>query len=117
MCVNRRLGDIHHLPPFAFGQRIALSGKDRLQHLSGFLTHRGPCPGTRKATCLEVVGGKVCDLRIATRTLKYGFPIARTLGNCLSAAALGRLSAARKDGPLLRAGANARFMQGYAIGR
>ncbi|MDX1402815.1 MAG: gamma-glutamyltransferase, partial [Kiloniellales bacterium] len=30
---------------------------------------------------------------------------------------LGRISAARKDGPLLRAGANARFMQGYAIGR
>ena len=30
---------------------------------------------------------------------------------------LGRLSAARRDGALLRAGANARFMQGYAIGR
>jgi enoyl-CoA hydratase len=33
-----------------------------------------------------------CDLRIATRTLKFGFPIARTLGNCLSAASLARLS-------------------------
>lgn len=32
-----------------------------------------------------------CDMRIATRSLKYGFPIARTLGNCLSAATLGRL--------------------------
>lgn len=31
------------------------------------------------------------DLRIASRDLKYGFPIARTLGNCLSAATLGRL--------------------------
>lgn len=30
---------------------------------------------------------------------------------------LGRLSAARKDGPLLRAAANPRFQQGYAIGR
>jgi gamma-glutamyltranspeptidase/glutathione hydrolase len=30
---------------------------------------------------------------------------------------LGRLSAARKDGDLLRAGANARLMQGYAVGR
>ncbi len=30
---------------------------------------------------------------------------------------LGRLSAARRDGPLLRAAANPRFMQGYAIGR
>ncbi len=30
---------------------------------------------------------------------------------------LGRISAARKDGPLLRAGANPRLQQGYAIGR
>ncbi len=30
---------------------------------------------------------------------------------------LGRISAARKDGELLRAGANPRLMQGYAIGR
>jgi gamma-glutamyltranspeptidase/glutathione hydrolase len=30
---------------------------------------------------------------------------------------LGRLSAARRDGELLRAGANPRLMQGYAIGR
>lgn len=30
---------------------------------------------------------------------------------------LGRISAARKDGDLLRAGANPRLMQGYAIGR
>jgi len=34
-----------------------------------------------------------CDLRVATRDLKFGFPIARTLGNCLSAANLHRLSA------------------------
>jgi enoyl-CoA hydratase/carnithine racemase len=33
-----------------------------------------------------------CDLRIATRDLKFGFPIARTLGNCLSNASLARLS-------------------------
>jgi enoyl-CoA hydratase/carnithine racemase len=32
-----------------------------------------------------------CDLRIATRDLKFGFPIARTLGNCLSIASLARL--------------------------
>lgn len=32
-----------------------------------------------------------CDMRIATRSLKFGFPIARTLGNCLSAATLSRL--------------------------
>jgi enoyl-CoA hydratase len=34
-----------------------------------------------------------CDLRIGTRTAKIGFPIARTLGNCLSMANLNRLAA------------------------
>ena len=34
-----------------------------------------------------------CDIRIATPSLKFGFPIARTLGNCLSIANLARLSA------------------------
>jgi enoyl-CoA hydratase/carnithine racemase len=32
-----------------------------------------------------------CDMRIATRSMTFGFPIARTLGNCLSAATLARL--------------------------
>ncbi|MEM9027985.1 MAG: enoyl-CoA hydratase/isomerase family protein [Pseudomonadota bacterium] len=34
-----------------------------------------------------------CDLRIATRSLKFGFPIARTLGNMLSADTLYRVVA------------------------
>ena len=34
-----------------------------------------------------------CDLRIGTKSAKFGFPIARTLGNCLSASNIGRLSA------------------------
>ncbi len=34
-----------------------------------------------------------CDLRIAARNAKFGFPIARTLGNCLSSASLGRVTA------------------------
>jgi enoyl-CoA hydratase len=33
------------------------------------------------------------DLRIAAKDLKFGFPIARTLGNCLSGASLSRLVA------------------------
>lgn len=33
-----------------------------------------------------------CDLRIATRSMKFGFPIARTLGNCLSVANYARLA-------------------------
>lgn len=32
-----------------------------------------------------------CDIRIAAADLKFGFPIARTLGNCLSATSLSRL--------------------------
>ncbi len=40
-------------------------------------------------------GGSIaaaCDLRLASASLKFGFPIARTLGNCLAAANLARLS-------------------------
>ncbi len=33
----------------------------------------------------------ICDMRIASRDLKFGFPISRTLGNTLSAATLSRL--------------------------
>ena len=32
-----------------------------------------------------------CDLRIASRGMKYGFPVARTLGNCLSLKSYARL--------------------------
>ncbi len=34
-----------------------------------------------------------CDLRIAARGIRFGFPIARTLGNCLSMANYARLAA------------------------
>jgi enoyl-CoA hydratase/carnithine racemase len=34
-----------------------------------------------------------CDLRIGTKSAKIGFPIARTLGNCLSTSNVGRLTA------------------------
>lgn len=40
-------------------------------------------------------GGSIaaaCDIRIASAKLKFGFPIARTLGNCLAAGNLARLS-------------------------
>jgi enoyl-CoA hydratase len=33
-----------------------------------------------------------CDVRIATRNFKFGFPIARTLANCLSAANIARVA-------------------------
>jgi enoyl-CoA hydratase len=34
-----------------------------------------------------------CDMRIGTKTTKFGFPIARTLGNCLSMSNISRLTA------------------------
>src|SRR5260221_13966695 len=45
----------------------------------------GACPrgGASIAAC--------CDLRIASRTIKFGFPVARTLGNCLSLPSYARL--------------------------
>jgi enoyl-CoA hydratase/carnithine racemase len=35
----------------------------------------------------------VCDIRIAAANMRYGFPIAKTLGNCLSMANYARLAA------------------------
>jgi len=34
-----------------------------------------------------------CDLRVGTKTARFGFPIARTLGNCLSMSSVSRLTA------------------------
>lgn len=47
----------------------------------------GACTGGGAAIAI------CCDLRVATRSAKFGFPIARTLGNCLSAANYARLAA------------------------
>lgn len=57
---------------------------------------RCPLPTVAAITGACTGGGAaiaaVCDLRIASRDLKFGFPIARTLGNCLAAANLARLA-------------------------
>ncbi|WP_099867413.1 enoyl-CoA hydratase/isomerase family protein [Pararhizobium haloflavum] len=42
-----------------------------------------------------------CDIRIATRSLKFGFPIARTLGNCLSISNYARLAAMMGSGRVM----------------
>ncbi len=52
---------------------------------------------TIAAICGACTGGgaaiaAVCDLRIATVDMKFGFPIARTLGNCLSIENYARLT-------------------------
>jgi len=46
---------------------------------------RGACTGGGAAIAA------CCDIRLASDDLKYGFPIARTLGNCLSTGNLSRL--------------------------
>jgi len=46
---------------------------------------RGACTGGGAAIAA------CCDLRIASDDMKFGFPIARTLGNCLSVGNLSRL--------------------------
>jgi enoyl-CoA hydratase len=47
----------------------------------------GPCTGAGAAIAA------CCDLRIGSPSARYGFPIARTLGNCLSMANYARASA------------------------
>ncbi|MEZ5661244.1 MAG: enoyl-CoA hydratase/isomerase family protein [Burkholderiaceae bacterium] len=49
---------------------------------------RGACTGGGAAIAIS------CDLRIASPDLRFGFPIARTLGNCLSGASLARVVSA-----------------------
>jgi enoyl-CoA hydratase/carnithine racemase len=46
----------------------------------------GPCTGAGAAIAA------CCDIRIGSPSARYGFPIARTLGNCLSMANYARLS-------------------------
>lgn len=63
------------------------------------LTAIEDCPvPTIAAICGACTGGgaaiaAVCDLRIATADARFGFPIARTLGNCLSPENYARLTA------------------------
>jgi enoyl-CoA hydratase/carnithine racemase len=67
--------------------------------MDGVLVALESCPiPTIAAICGACTGGgaaiaSACDLRIASADMKFGFPIARTLGNCLSAANLARLNA------------------------
>jgi enoyl-CoA hydratase len=67
------------------------------KHANEIMTAVESCPvPTIAAIAGACTGGGAaiaacCDLRIATRDMKFGFPIARTLGNCLSSAILERL--------------------------
>jgi enoyl-CoA hydratase len=69
------------------------------KRIEAVLTAIETCPvPTIAAVAGACTGGgagiaSACDIRIATRNAKFGFPIARTLGNCLSMANYARLAA------------------------
>jgi len=73
----------------------ALAYEERIEAV---LTAIETCPVPTIAAVAGVCTGGgsgiavACDLRIAARSAKFGFPIARTLGNCLSMASYARLA-------------------------
>ena len=86
-----------------------------LSRLSGF-------PAPTLAVIGAAVGGGLaiaaaCDLRIVTPEAKFGVPIARTVGNCLSAANIARLVRAFGDGPVRQMLLLSRFLDGVTVHR
>ncbi len=69
------------------------------QKVEGVLSDIENCPKPMIAAITGACTGGgaaiagLCDIRLATRDMRFGFPIARTLGNCLSIASLQRMSA------------------------
>jgi enoyl-CoA hydratase/carnithine racemase len=87
--------DINQFRAFS-GAEDALAYEARIDRVLGTL-ERCPVP-TIAAIAGACTGGgaaiaAACDLRIAAANARFGFPIARTLGNCLSMSNLVRLSA------------------------
>lgn len=87
--------DINQFREFVTPQH-ALDYEERIDRVLGVLeTCRIPTIAAINGACTGGGAGiaACCDLRIGTRTAKLGFPIARTLGNCLSMSNLSRLTA------------------------
>jgi enoyl-CoA hydratase len=74
----------------------ALDYEARIDRVLGALERcRVPTIAALRGACTGGGAGIAvcCDLRIAASTLKIGFPVARTLGNCLSSGNYARLAA------------------------
>ncbi|MEM8793638.1 MAG: enoyl-CoA hydratase/isomerase family protein [Pseudomonadota bacterium] len=84
-------------------EQDALDYEQRMDQVLGDV-ERCPVPTIAAITGACTGGGAAiaaaCDLRICDGRLKFGFPIARTLGNCLSIGNLARLSALVGQGRL-----------------
>jgi enoyl-CoA hydratase/carnithine racemase len=87
--------DINQFRAFTTPQH-ALDYEGRIDRVLGTLeTCRVPTVAAINGACTGGGGGiaACCDIRIATKSMKFGFPIARTLGNCLSMSNISRLTA------------------------
>ena len=87
--------DINQFRAFK-GPEDALEYEGRIDRVLGVLeTCRVPTIAAINGACTGGGAGiaACCDLRIGTKTARIGFPIARTLGNCLSMSNLSRLTA------------------------
>jgi enoyl-CoA hydratase len=76
--------------------QAALDYEARIDRVLGALERcRVPTVAAIRGACTGGGAGIAvcCDLRIAASTLKMGFPVARTLGNCLSSGNYARLAA------------------------
>jgi enoyl-CoA hydratase len=87
--------DINQFRAFS-GADDAIAYEARIDRVLGAI-ERCPVP-TIAAIAGACTGGgagiaAACDLRIAAANARFGFPIARTLGNCLSMSNIARLSA------------------------
>jgi enoyl-CoA hydratase len=74
----------------------ALDYENRIDRVLGILeTCRVPTIAVITGACTGGGAGIAasCDLRIGTRSTRIGFPIARTLGNCLSMSNVSRIAA------------------------
>jgi enoyl-CoA hydratase/carnithine racemase len=85
--------DITQFQSFTTGED-GVNYEEHLDRYVGALETLGK-PTIAKIRGYAVGGGAslalACDLRVATPALKFGIPIARTLGNCLSARTLSRI--------------------------